>query len=481
MQVDDINGCTVLNKERAQHLLNRDGYLLFYDLISTAVSPDSKRLRSAVDPQPAAVEKVRRNLHPAGDSVPRRSSLAPVIPTTSTAAGTGAPLTGKDKLIDDIVKKKKSPQFANMNLAGCLEYLKLFNIAPVVAKAGGLKKVRGQLFKAVADEIVRVEPSLDNVNRTLQRLGIPLLKTAPPQLGARTVVVGGCAGDTSQMTPTQATQTVDCSPAATELQSLIDQLRALSAPNQKLSNVEKKKRGDLIKLLVLRCPAPAVLKQFLKDQQQPQGPAIQTELSRLRDQVSGFVAANSHTLGLLIERIAAASALQDELDTLLARSSTRMLTLFLEQVGVSVSNRADKRVRAQAVNWIRAHPDTISELRAVIEESAAAAAASTQGSMSSEDTSQVDIDNGDLATALSRFDQLSGDEKKTLGRRIKCPNSQLKKKLFKLLVDRSKNSAPLRKLIRAEGQSPQKGLSSLRRQIVSNGLKKPSLLTKIIR
>ena len=93
----------------------------------------------------------------------------------------------------------------------------------------------------------------------------------------------------------------------------------------------------------------------------------------------------------------------------------------------------------------------------------------------------MDIDNADLASALSQFDQLSGDEKKTLGKRLKCLNSQLKKKLLKLMVDRCKNSAPLRKIIRDDGQNPQKGLSSLRRQIVSNGLKKASMLTKIIR
>ena len=183
MQVDD-NRVTSVSKAAAQELVSKMGYLLFYD-VSSAASPDSKRLKAAVSGaqhhsvSAAAVQGVRRNLTPAGDSVPRTLPAPAAQPSSSRQATATSAKTSKDKLIDDIIKRKKSPQFANMPMTSCLDYLKIFNVTPVADKGGGVKKVRGQLFKIVAEEIARVEPSLDRVNATLQRVGIPLLKTAP--------------------------------------------------------------------------------------------------------------------------------------------------------------------------------------------------------------------------------------------------------------------------------------------------------------
>ena len=420
--------------------------MLFFDVLTSA-SPSTKRLKSGLGPLTAGVEQVKRNLDSAGEG----SSSAPAV--------------SKEKFIGDMVNERSHLQFHNLDVARCKLYLNILNVTLQPDNNLGLSKLKKLLVKSLSEEIFARLGNLDRANKILHHHGLPKLKSAPVSTPSP-----ADADNTSPTTP--VTDDIDIDILSADLATIISHIRQLNSKRAKLSKDEKKLRGDLITLIISRCGHSGALRKFLVDHG---GPRPQGKVEKFNGQLVNFVSGQVPKLEALMELL-----LQyQEFDQLLARASTSSMIFCLEQNRQKIANRGEDRIRGQLTKFVKDHPTTIGQLRKIVEDQEKLAAGGSSPSSSQESSS--DLDNSQVTRALVDYDSLSQETHLKLQAKLKCKQSQVKKRLLKRIVAKCPQTSKLRELLRAEGFSPQKGQSQMMSQTVTIGLKNPNMLQKIIR
>ena len=415
--------------------------MLFFDVLTSA-SPSTKRLKSAPGPLTAGVEQVKRNLDSAGEG----SSSAPAV--------------SKEKFIGDMVNERSHLQFHNLDIARCKLYLNILNVTQQPDNNLGLSKLKKLLVKSLSEEIYARLGNLDKANKILLHHGLPKLKSAP---------VSTPSVNTSPTTPVTDDNNAILS---ADLATIINHIRQLNSKRAKLSKDEKKLRGDLITLIISRCGHSGALRKFLVDHG---GPRPQGKVEKFNGQLVNFVSGQVPKLEALMDLL-----LQyQEFDQLLARASTSSMIFCLEQQKQKIANRGEERIRGQLTKFVKDNPTTIGQLRKIVEDQEKLVAGGSSPSSSQESSS--DLDNSQVTRALVDYDSLSQETHLKLQAKLKCKQSQVKKRLLKRIVAKCPQTSKLRELLRAEGFSPQKGQSQMMSQTVTIGLKNPNMLQKIIR